>query len=105
MEAAAAGALVAGSVAAFPAAAVRPAAAARRGAGNGAHARGSRGHIGCYSRRRAENQRTDRLRAGARVLRVRLRSDRVGEHACFARALAADFFHAMERATDLFAAN
>ncbi len=91
-------------VAAFPAAAVRPAAAAHRGAGDAFHQGGSRGGLGRDPRGGEANLRPTRLRAGAFVVELCAYSDFVGERAGADRAVAADLFHAMERAADFPAA-
>ena len=80
----------AGLVAAFPAAAVGRAAAARRGAGDGVHQGGSRSRLGSDTRGGKAHLRTDRLRARPFVLRLRICPDPVGECACALRSVAVD---------------
>src|SRR6516225_12216483 len=98
-----AGALAADLVAAFPAAAVGPAAVAPRGAGNGFHAGRPRGRRSRDPRGGETHQRPDRLRTRAFVVGLRACADSVGERARAVHPVAAHSFHAMERAADFFA--
>src|SRR3954449_4961073 len=63
------------AAAAFRAAADRPAAAAHRVAGDDDIPTGPRTNLGCHSRRRAEDVRRNRLRAGAELVGCRRASD------------------------------
>src|SRR5208282_3909998 len=80
-EGAGAAAVAAVSAVGFPAAAARRAAAEPRGAGDGVWQRRLRSRRRHHSRGGETHLRTDRLRLGAHIVKLRLHPDPVGERA------------------------